>query len=52
MSGNAVLFALADGRDMAVLQNPLETEIVVSVELEGRVANLALPPRSFATAIS
>ncbi len=52
MSGNAVIFALADGRQMAVLQNPLETEVTVAVDLAGKTANISLPPRSFATAIA
>lgn len=52
MSGNAVIFALADGRQMAVLQNPLETEVTVAIHLAGKTANISLPPRSFATAIA
>lgn len=52
MSGNAVLFELTDGRHMAVLQNPLETELTVAVHLPAQTASLTLPPRSFATAIA
>ena len=46
---NVLLFRNSDGREVAVLQNPLEDELVIDVTLGGRVATVALPAKSFAT---
>ena len=51
-SGNAVLFGLADGRTMAVLQNPLNRALDVGVTINGQTATVALPPKAFATVLA
>lgn len=48
-AANALAFRNADGGEVMVIQNPLETEEAVVVRLADEVASLTLPPRSFAT---
>ncbi len=52
LAGNAVLFRRPDGAEIAVLQNPLTTDVATRVTLCGQTSAITLPARSFATAVA
>ena len=48
-AANTIIFRNADGSDVAIIQNPLNTEAEVRVDIGNAIWAVALPPKSFAT---